>query len=519
MASVFKKEKRKGSPWYIDYFDETGRRRRIKGCADRAATEQIARKLETDVELRRRGVFDTRDDAYRTHEARPLADHLADWHRDMQARGKTIRHADQYRDRAGKLAAMVKGARLADLEPGRRPEAMERADRYLAGVLDGSRLSDLTPERIQAALAALRDAGKANQTANHYRAALRAFVRWAWEKGRLRESPMRGVSGYNADEDQRHVRRGLTDEELSRLIRAAERGPESFGMPGPLRAMAYRVAAATGFRAEELRSLAPENFRLEGPEPSVFLRAGSTKNRKPADQPIPLALARDLRPWLRDKPAGTPVLPLHHETAKAIRCDLEAAGIPYETDEGMADFHSLRSVFISALVRSGASIAEVRKLARHAKPETTLKHYAKVAPHDLRRAVEALPTPAGNGREPEALAATGTDPAPTASQNATATQSGDPNDLEDPGFAPTIQAFAKPLGSERALGGSNPPLSAQIPSGTASDRRKPSPSGGCASSAVVPYPGPSRQQPTATVPPRPPPGRPGRRPAVVPPPR
>lgn len=76
----------------------------------------------------------------------------------------------------------------------------------------------------------------------------------------------------------------------------------------------------------------------------------------------------------------------------------------------MADFHSLRSFYISALVRSGASIAEVRKLARHAKAETTLKHYAKVAPHDLRRAVESLPSPAAD-QDPEApsLAATGTE--------------------------------------------------------------------------------------------------------------
>ena len=69
-------------------------------------------------------------------------------------------------------------------------------------------------------------------------------------------------------------------------------------MPGPLRAMAYRMAAATGFRAAELRTLTPEAFRLDGPEPTVFLRASATKNRRPAEQPIPLALARDLAAWL-----------------------------------------------------------------------------------------------------------------------------------------------------------------------------------------------------------------------------
>jgi hypothetical protein len=152
--------------------------------------------------------------------------------------------------------------------------------------------------------------------------------------------------------------------------------------------------------------LTPESFRLTGPEPSVLLAAGATKNRRPAEQPIPLALARDLAGWLRDKPARASVFPLHHKTAKAIREDLAAAGIPYETDEGVADFHSLRAYFVSALVRAGASIKEVQTLARHAKPQTTLNHYAKVSVRDLRGAVESLPNPEAVG--PEAVSATGT---------------------------------------------------------------------------------------------------------------
>jgi integrase len=176
-------------------------------------------------------------------------------------------------------------------------------------------------------------------------------------------------------------------------------------MPGPLRALAYRVAAATGFRAQELRSLTPESFRL-GNEPTIFLAASSTKNRKPADQPIPQSLARTLRDWLRDKPAGQSVFPLHREVARAIRADLEAVAIPYRTEEGKADFHALRSVYVSALIRNGATFKEFHELARHAKPETTLKHYAKVARPTLFNAVEKLPDPM---QRPTKAGATGTD--------------------------------------------------------------------------------------------------------------
>ena len=405
MASL----RKRGKVWYYRFVDADGASRERKGCPDRRETESMAVSAEAEAAKIRDGFIDRKDLGYRGHEARPLADHLDDWHRDMRARGKTLGHADQYLDRARKLAALVRGAKLAEIETGRGRKASVQAEAALDAVLKSARLSDLAPDRIQAALAKLRDAGKALQTVNHYRAALRAFARWAWDNARLRDNPMRGVKGFNAEEDVRHARRCLTDDELARLVRAAESGPEVFGMPGPLRAMAYRVAAGTGFRVAELRGLTPDRFRLDGPEPTVFLRASATKNRRPAEQPIPHALARDLSTWLRGKAAGASVFPLHHETAKAIRRDLESAGIPYATDDGVADFHSLRAYYVSALVRAGASVKEVQTLARHAKPQTTLSHYAKVSVRDLRGAVESLPGTSVSGDGPEALAATGTD--------------------------------------------------------------------------------------------------------------
>jgi site-specific recombinase XerC len=403
--------RKRGNVWYYRFTTSSGMKCERRGCASRRDTEVMAGVAELEAANVRAGVIDSRALGFRDHDARPLADHLADWYRDMIAREKTAKHANQYLERAGKLAALVRGASLAEIEPGRKAEARERGARVLADVLTGARLTDLAPDRIQAALGRLRDAGKSLQTANHYRAALRAFVRWCSDSGRLRDNPMRGVRGFNPEEDPRHVRRTLTAPELARLVVAAENGPMLHGMPGPLRAMAYRLAVATGFRAEELRTLLPDAFHLDGLEPTIFLTASATKNRRPAEQPIPLALACDLARWLADKPAGVPVLPLHRETARAIRRDLASAGIPYETDEGVADFHSLRGYYVGALVKAGASISEVRALARHAKAETTLKHYARVSAHDMRGVVDSLPvlTSPAPRTEPAALAATGTE--------------------------------------------------------------------------------------------------------------
>lgn len=376
--------------YYYTYVDENGKRWKKVGTSDKRTTDMLENDAKRRVALLREGIVDRRAEAFRDHAVQSLPSHLRAWHADLIAKGRTARHASLSHDRAAALVAVILGgdaAALTGVRKGRRRAGVE--DR-VAPLIARARLEDLTPDRIQRALAAVHAAGRAAQTVNHYRAAVRAFGRWAKVTGRIRDNPIDGVSGLNVDQDLRHERRILTRPELETLVRSTEGGPDRWGMPGPLRAIAYRVAAATGFRANELRSLTPDRFRLDGPEPCILCAASSTKNRKAADQPLPLGLVEDLRAWLQDKPPGAQVFPLHHETARAMRGDLEAAGIAYENDEGIADFHSLRGYYVSALVRTGASIAEVHRLARHAKPETTLKHYARVAPQDLRRAIEAI---------------------------------------------------------------------------------------------------------------------------------
>ena len=217
MASL----RKRGKHWYYRYVDANGISRERKGCPDRRETEALAAGCEAEVAKAKAGLIDPKDLLLREHEQRPIANHLADWKRDMLARGKTARHAEQFLERAGKLAALSHGSKLSDLETNRTRRAIERASTALAKSLNSTHLSDLTPDRVQAALAVLRNAGKSNQTVNHYRAALRAFAHWAVDKGRLNTSPLRGVKGFNVEEDRRHERRSLTDAELTSLIATA----------------------------------------------------------------------------------------------------------------------------------------------------------------------------------------------------------------------------------------------------------------------------------------------------------
>lgn len=211
----------------------------------------------------------------------------------------------------------------------------------------------------------------------------------------------------NPDTDRR--RRALTIGEANRPVQAAERGPVVMGMTVPDRARCYALALGTGFRAPELATLTPERFDLAGDPPTVTVAACYAKNGKEAVQPLPPALADRLAPGIATLPPGRAVFDLTDRTAEMIRVDLAAAGIPYETPSGVADFHALRGCYISYLVSLGASVKTCQTLARHSTPSLTIGIYPKASLHDITGAVDALPDLEPGASAPEAVAATGTD--------------------------------------------------------------------------------------------------------------
>jgi len=306
MASIYRRKK--GGTFYVTYFVRPGQRRTVKGSKDRAATEALARKLESDAMLRAHGVIDPKADRYAEADRKPLvvrdgsghvvSGHVAEFHESLLAKGNTAKHAHMTRQRA---------TRIIDL----------------AGA---TRISNLVPSSVQAALGFLRDhKDLAPQTCNYYLRAIKQFTRWLWRDGRAGEDALVHLSGFNTQLDRRHDRRALTDEELARLIQTAEDGDDVLGMPGPERAMLYRLAVGTGFRAGELRSLTPESFDLDAEPPTVTVEAGYSKHRREDVQPIRRDLAAILGPWLKGKQPGKPVFKMPDKPVKLIRADLAAA--------------------------------------------------------------------------------------------------------------------------------------------------------------------------------------------------
>jgi integrase len=446
MASIFKPAGK--SKYVIFYQDENGRRRKKTGATDKAVTERIARDLENRVALRREGVVDPAAEAYRDHEAVPLPKHIGSWHADLIARGYTTKHAELTSNAVRRLVTLVLGASPSQFDPRRFPVGeRNRIAEKLDAAIGRGRLSLLTSRAVQDALARLRDAGVSLQTCNHYRAAVRAFSNWCHKSGRTRDNALRGVTGFNANEDRRHDRRTLGLEELQRLIDDAHNGPEIAGLTGPVRALCYRLAVASGLRYSELASLTPASFDFEN-GPSVTVEAAYAKNGQTATLFIPVDLASDLAGYVASLATEARVFPLPAgKGARILRRDLALAGIPYRDDSGLVfDFHSLRCQCATLADQAGVTPRVVQKLMRHSSLELTGR-YTRPRAVDIEGAAALLPSLKPTSQAPEAAVRTGTDSAAlsTATQNATRACALDHNLAEGQEFTASLALSAKPL--------------------------------------------------------------------------
>ncbi len=393
------KVKKQSKTWHVRYYTPDGVRHRVKGYRGKKATKNLAGELERRAQRMAAGLTDPAAE----HGKRPLAEHLADFSADLKAKGCT---GKQVLLKIGRIRRLLDGCGFI-------------------------RMADLDAARVQSYLADLRAAGRSIQTSNYYLREVRALCLWLVRNRRMTINPLAHLQPGNAKTDPRHHRRPLACNELAGVIAAAESNRKLFrNLTGPERAMLYRLASGSGFRAGELASLTPSSFDLAGDCPTVTLAAKSAKNGRLAVQPLSPALALVLRPFLAGKDPAAPVWPgsWYLRAAKMFCIDLAQARKQWlsgvqdarkraEAEQGdylaycdsqgcYIDFHSLRHTFISLLDRSGATLKEAMQLARHSDPKLTTAVYGRAQLHDLSEAVRRLPDFPTSAFEP--LAATGT---------------------------------------------------------------------------------------------------------------
>jgi integrase len=377
-------EKKIYPKWYGDFVDADGIRRRLPLARDKGAATQMLSALERQADRVKAGLHNPIDD----HAKVSIADHLKDWERSLADAGGTVAYVRLTLHRCRIILDATGVAFLGNLSASK-----------IAGAV---------------ALASMQEKWSPS-TKSHAVKALRRFGRWLQKDERWATNLFISLSVPAAQvrADLRHERRAFTDAELTTLFESTMRGKESRGWSGADRVMAYRLAASTGLRVNELASLTPGSFA----DGWVRLPASATKNKHHASLPIPAALWVDLQQWLvTRKPNarcwGDGLQKDKSIFSKMLKADMAAARATWIANggDGSSDFltwqdrqgrfcdgHAFRTTFISNLVSHGATPAELQHLARHSDPATSLRHYAKVSEEAMVAAVGRVPVVPLNG--------------------------------------------------------------------------------------------------------------------------
>ena len=308
-------------------------------------------------------------DPRRIQASKPLAEHLTDWEGSLKAKGSTERHILQTLQRVRK-------------------------------VFDGCGfhfLSDINVGRVRTFLSSLQEGegGFNGQTVKFYRSVCRQFCNWAVREHRMAENPLLHLEGSKRVSDRRHARRAFTFDEYQRLVDAAHSGRDRKGMTGPERALLYRLAVETAFRANELRSLTRSSFDLDGTKPAVTVAAGYSKRRRDDSKLLMPTTVELLRAHLAGKAADAKAfnMPGRTEVSRVLKADLKVAGIDYCNAAGeYADFHALRHTSATFLKDAGVHPSIMQQHMRHSDINLTMGRYTHVDQTDEAIAMRAMPT-------------------------------------------------------------------------------------------------------------------------------
>lgn len=364
--------------WWVEYRDHNGDRQRVPGFKDRAATLQLAARLEKMAGDVRAGVAAP---AARHDGPVHVPDHLEAYRADLEARGNEPRGVKEVVACVGRI---LKGASVG-----------------LASAVD--------PDRVTAHLrreAAARGWGL--RTLHTQTIRLKAFGNWLVNTDRLAANPFRRVPlPKQPDADPKHVRRAGTPEELAAVVaaaRASKRDEE--GMPPADRAALYTLAGYSGRRANALAGVIPEDFTRDAKGAPVRLTttAKRNKNRKVHTVDLPPHIGKELAAWLKGKEPGKPVFAgkkdWHRHAAAMLRRDLERAGIDYRDAAGhVLDFHALRATYCTFLALAGVGELAAMEMMGVSDSKLVSQVYAKIKGRLAGEAAKLPPMPKAGRRK------------------------------------------------------------------------------------------------------------------------
>lgn len=321
MPYVYRRKLKDGSPnrpYSIQYKDYRGIRRTAMGTTSKSETEKLARQIQIDQDLIRKGLRPPPRESDKLRPFREVAKEYRTWGESQGGRGGNGWNRTHRRMRAYFLKRWKEVLRLEWLSD-------------LVGIL----------HKVETALRKLKVEGKSGKTLQNYSDGLAAFCDLCCARGYLDQDPLKGLAPFDKTPQTR--RRAMTWEEVGRLLKSCS----------PRMRLTYRVAIFTGLRTGELRSLRVSHLDL-GRE-GLLLDPSWTKNRKAGLQPVPSALLAQLSEASKGKPPDAPLLYVPSHPARVRDEDLKRAGIPKVTQEGKVDFHALRVAYVTFVLKAGAT--------------------------------------------------------------------------------------------------------------------------------------------------------------------
>jgi len=367
-------QKRQAAKWYVELRDHLQIVRRFPAFTDKRQSEALGRQIEKLVNFKIAG-------------QQPDTE-LSKWLENIPGRLRNqlvrIGLLDMERAAAGKLLAEhVEDFRQALLAKGNTTNYVKLTVTRIKQVFNVCKFNawtDVSASRVQRYLAALREEkeGISVQTFNYYLQAVKQFSRWMVDDRRASESPLAYLKPIKITVREKN-RRALSIEQLRHLLEVTTMQPVRYGMTGYDRYVLYRVAAETGLRANELRSLKVSSFNLV--ERTVTVEAAYSKRRRRDVVDLKADTCELLGEYFSGKLPDARVFRgrnsqrLTDKTAKMLRADLKAAGLPYTDDDGRDfDFHALRHQYGTLLDQTDCTLKERQERMRHSDIKLTMKY-------------------------------------------------------------------------------------------------------------------------------------------------
>jgi len=192
MASIFKRNRngKTSRKWVIGYRDFYGKWREVVGTTDKTTSIRIAAQLEAEVELRKRGLIDPAEEKRAEEAKKCITTHLDAFAEHLESKNNTAKHVDS-------TISLVTGILKA---------------------CTFKSIADIDPAKISIYINDLKRQGNGLVALNNRLTAIKAFSKWLWRTDRVATDPLKVLSKINPKVDPRHVRRALSEDEITRLL-------------------------------------------------------------------------------------------------------------------------------------------------------------------------------------------------------------------------------------------------------------------------------------------------------------